>query len=135
MLKNLPNNYTRSMLLALLDQQGFSRLYDFIYLPFDFAKKANRGYAFVNLVHPGSMPAFWAAFDGFKSWVLPSTKVCEVTHSIGCQGLRAHIERYRNSSVMHQSVPEKYRPLIFHHGEQLAFPPPTVELQPPHGVE
>jgi len=135
MLKNLPNNYTRSMLLALLDKEGFACLYDFIYLPFDFTRNANRGYAFVNFAQAKSIAPFWEAFHGFKRWSLPSAKVCEVTWSSGCQGLQAHIDRYRNSSVMHESVPEKYRPLIFQAGQRVAFPSPTVELQIPHGAE
>jgi len=135
MLKNLPNNYTRSMLLALLDGEGFAGLYDFIYLPFDFTRNANRGYAFVNLARAEAIAPFWKAFHGFKRWSLPSAKVCEVTWSSGCQGLQNHIERYKNSSVMHESVPEKYRPLIFQAGQRVAFPSPTVELQIPHSAE
>ena len=40
MLRNLPNNYTRDMFLSLLDEQGLSGLYDFVYLPMDFCRDA-----------------------------------------------------------------------------------------------
>ena len=69
MMRNLPNNYTRpvsacaalqqaartkwlcrSMLLQLLDSRDFAGQYDFLYLPIDFTRRANLGYAFVNLV-------------------------------------------------------------------------------------
>merc|ERR1719163_748335 len=32
MLRNLPNNYTRAMLLKLIDSEGFGGKYDFVYL-------------------------------------------------------------------------------------------------------
>ncbi|CAE7621292.1 ML3, partial [Symbiodinium sp. CCMP2456] len=54
MLRNLPNNYTRDMLLELIDSMGFRGQYDFLYLPIDFQTHACLGYAFVNLVDPGS---------------------------------------------------------------------------------
>jgi len=36
MLRSLPNNYTRAMMQALLDKEGFAAKYDFLYLPIDF---------------------------------------------------------------------------------------------------
>merc|ERR1740123_2226645 len=40
MLRNLPNDYTRDMLLALLDKEGFQGKYNFVYLPMDFKRMA-----------------------------------------------------------------------------------------------
>eukprot|EP00439_Symbiodinium_sp_Y106_P046258 s759_g5.t2 len=96
MLRNLPNNYTRSMVLNLLNQEpsrdlgfqalmfleGFKGKFDFLYLPIDFRSKAGLGYAFVNLVEPSFVPSFWKAFDGYTKWVLPSSKVCQVSWSL-----------------------------------------------------
>jgi hypothetical protein len=125
MLRNLPNNYSRSMFLGMLDSKGFSGVYDFVYLPIDFSSRACLGYAFVNLTDPATVPRFWKTFDGYSKWVLPSRKVCTVSWSGPHQGLEAHIERYRNSPVMHDSVPDEYKPLVFKDGMRMYFPPPT----------
>lgn len=131
MLRNLPNNYSRAMLLDLLDSEGFSKLYDFIYLPIDFKSRASLGYSFVNLVNPEAANRFRLTFEGFSNWILPSRKVCYVTWSGPHQGLREHVERYRNSPVMHDTVPDTYKPVIFKDGVRAAFPPPSKKLRAP----
>jgi len=131
MLRNLPNNYTRDMLLELIDSLGFRGQYDFLYLPIDFQTQACLGYAFVNLVDSNFVPAFWRAFDGFSNWSLPSRKVCYISWSGPHQGLEAHIDRYRNSPVMHPDVGDECKPLIFKEGLRVTFPPPTKSIRPP----
>jgi len=131
MLRNLPNNYTREMLLAMLDAEGFLGKYDFTYLPIDFKTQACLGYAFVNLASPDIVQQFWAAFDGYSKWVLPSKKVCGVTWSGPHQGREAHVDRYRNSPVMHPMVPEPYKPLVFEDGQRVPFPTSTKTPRAP----
>eukprot|EP00438_Fugacium_kawagutii_P025274 Skav207209 [mRNA] locus=scaffold1244:90176:94594:+ [translate_table: standard] len=131
MLRNLPNNYTRDMLLALLDQQGLGGRYDFVYLPCDFKRDANLGYAFVNLMDSEAVQSLWKTFDGFSGWCLPSSKTCQVKWSGPLQGFDAHVQRYRNSPVMHKSVPEKYKPVIFKHGQPVPFPEPNRKVKAP----
>jgi len=125
MLRNLPNNYSRAVLLAMLDDEGFAGTYDFLYLPIDFKSRACLGYAFINFVHSSIVPKFWRTFEGFTKWIFPSKKVCGVSWSGPHQGLEAHIERYRNSPVMHSSVPDEYQPVLFEHGVRKLFPPST----------
>jgi hypothetical protein len=131
MLRNIPNNYTREMLLELLDTEGFKGQYDFIYLPMDFSRMAGLGYAFINLVSNTVAENVKSHFEGFSGWSLASQKVCEVSWGEPLQGLEAHIERYRNSPVMHEDVNEKYRPLLFKDGVIITFPPPTKRIRPP----
>lgn len=131
MLRNLPNNYTRTMLLSLLDSEGFGGQYDFVYLPIDFKSHASLGYAFVNLSTTEAAERCWKVFEGFNKWVVPSSKVCSVNWSTPFQGLDAHVERYRNSPVMHEHVPDEYKPMLLSDGERLPFPPPTKKIRAP----
>jgi hypothetical protein len=125
MLRNLPNNYTRSMFVAMLDSEGFQGLFDFVYLPIDFQTKACFGYAFVNLSDASIVPSFWDTFNGFSRWSLPSKKVCFLSWCGPQQGYDAYVERYRNSPIMHPTVPDEHRPVVFSGGVRVEFPPPT----------
>ncbi|CAE6970087.1 ML4 [Symbiodinium sp. CCMP2592] len=131
MLRNIPNNYTREMFLELLDHHGFAGRYDFAYLPCDFYRDANLGYAFVNLVDSKAVEDLWVAFDGFVGWSLPTSKVCQVRWSGPHQGFEAHVERFRNSPVMHRSVPDQYKPVIFKDGVCKPFPRATKKVKAP----
>ncbi|CAE7362908.1 mei2, partial [Symbiodinium pilosum] len=111
--------------LELLDEHGMAGLYDFVYLPCDFYRDANLGYAFVNLVDRRAVDLVWKALDGFSEWRLPTAKVCQVRWSGPHQGFKAHVERYRNSPVMHRAVPDLYKPVIFKDGVRKPFPRPT----------
>mmetsp|Transcript_132696 Transcript_132696/g.322448 ORF Transcript_132696/g.322448 Transcript_132696/m.322448 type:complete len:1090 (-) Transcript_132696:15-3284(-) len=131
MLRNLPNDYTRNMLLKLLDDEGFNCKYNFVYLPVDFKRMAGLGYAFVNMDKHEYAQEIWKHFDGFNRWTLSSPKVCQVAWGEPLQGLEAHIERYRNSPVMHPDVDEMFKPVVFKNGQRQTFPAPTKRLRQP----
>lgn len=131
MLRNIPNNYTRTCLLDLLDKRGLSRLYDFVYLPVDFRTGAALGYAFVNVVDPVYVPRLWSALDKLSHWGLPSRKRCSVTWSHPYQGFEENVERYRNSPIMHCSIPDSHKPIIFEGGSRVPYPPPTKPIKAP----
>lgn len=131
MLRNLPNNMKRDALLELFDSLGFQGLVDFVYLPIDFSRNSNVGYCFVNLVNPQAASALQAALQGFQGWTGSSRKVCEAVWSQLCQGLECHIERYRNSPVMHEDFPDECRPILLQDGERIDFPVPTKVLKRP----
>lgn len=131
MLRNLPNKYTQELLVELLNNQGFTGKYDFVYLPMDFRNGVNLGYAFVNLLsHPDALQAI-DIFQGFVNWDFESSKVCEVSWAHPHQGLSEHVERYRNSPVMHPSTPEEYKPMVFQNGVRVPFPAPTKAIRAP----
>eukprot|EP00928_Gymnodinium_smaydae_P001388 TRINITY_DN1050_c0_g2_i1.p1 TRINITY_DN1050_c0_g2~~TRINITY_DN1050_c0_g2_i1.p1 ORF type:complete len:422 (-),score=91.18 TRINITY_DN1050_c0_g2_i1:136-1347(-) len=131
MLRNLPNNYTRDMVMALLDEKGFSGMYNFLYLPIDFNSHAALGYAFVNLVDAQAVEKFWSTFDGYTDWIVPSKKVGTVSWSAPHQGLQGQIDRYQNSPVMHESVPDEYKPVLLEDGVRISFPEPSKNPRAP----
>lgn len=131
MFRNLPNNYNRSTLLHMLDTEGFKATYNLVYLPTDFRNFAGFGYAFVNFVTHHDAKKAKQSFQGFSRWRVPSRKTCDVVWSGPVQGLQAHTERYRNSPVMHDSVPDEYKPAVFVDGVRVPFPAPTKRIRPP----
>jgi len=131
MLRNFPNNYKRDDVLKLLDIQGFSGKYDFLYFPIDFDTSAALGYAFVNLVSTADAEALMEKLEGFSQWHVTSDKICTVVWSQQSQGLATHVQRYRNSPLMHELVPDEYRPVLFEEGQRVAFPSPTKKIKAP----
>jgi len=133
MLRDLPEAYSRSLLLKLLEAQGFFGRFDFVYLPVDFKHQKNLGYALINLVSPSEALRLTSHFDGFSNWDkdMLTEQVCTVGWCSPQQGLDAHVERYRNSPVMHESVPEEWRPMLLSHGVAIPFPEPTIKIKAP----
>jgi len=132
MLRNLPSFFTREMLVGLLDSLGFKNQYDFVHLPVDISRLSCLGFGFINFrMHQHALQFFRDA-QGFQDWQRQSNKVLDVSWSNPLQGLAEQIERYRNSTVMHPSVPEQCRPLLFGiHGEPIPFPSPTTAIRAP----
>merc|ERR1712048_905458 len=131
MLKNLPKGLSRAMGLELLEKKGFSKKCNFVYLPVEFTRRSCMGYAFVNLDHPSMVSSFWSAFEGLSEWPVPSSKICRVTWSSPLQGLSEHVERFRNSPLMHATVPDECRPILLNGGIRVSFPAPTKTLRAP----
>jgi len=131
MMRNIPNNYSRQQLLDLINDQGFVNCYDLAYLPIDFKTEVGLGYAFINFVSSEDAERFRQYFHGFSSWSVHSSKICEVSWSDVLQGVADNIERYRNSPVMHESVPDDFKPVLFRNGQRIPFPPPTKRIRAP----
>lgn len=134
MLRNIPNKYTREMLVKQL-QQDFKGRFDFLYLPIDFKNRCNVGYAFLNFIDVQACAEFVAQFHGVDvRKCLPglnSKKVVEVTPA-RVQGLEENVRRLRNGPVMHELIQHpEWMPLILdEEGEAKPFPLPDAPCQP-----
>jgi hypothetical protein len=132
MLRNLPCGFTRKALIWTMNKEGFAGFYNFVYIPIDFKSKLCKGYAFVNLAAVEYVQRLIDVFDGFDKWThCSSSKVCKASLS-HTQGLTANIERYRNSPVMGDDVPDIFKPVLFEGKLEVPFPEPTRQLPPIH---
>ncbi|CAJ1357493.1 unnamed protein product [Effrenium voratum] len=131
MLRNLPAGYSRDMLVELMNRNGFRACFDFVYIPINFRTQAMFGYAFVNFIDEAQAMRAREVFEGFRNWGVLTDKVCEVSWSDMHQGLLAHVNRYRSSPVMHESVPDEYKPAVYSQGKRVPFPAPTKRIRVP----
>ncbi|CAK9000282.1 unnamed protein product [Durusdinium trenchii] len=126
MLRNIPNKYTREMLVKQLNQD-FKGRFDFVYLPIDFKNKCNVGYGFVNFRTSASCDEFIAKYDGVDvRKCLPglnSKKIAGVTPA-RVQGLEENVRRLRTGPVMNELVnhPDWMPLLLDDKGEAHATP-------------
>jgi len=131
MMKDIPVDYTRDQLLEIMDSAGFQKEYTVVYLPTELKGEEVLGYAFITFTTHEQAEKFKAHFHNFTDWQVPSDEVCEVFWSDGLQGYDATIERCRNSPVMHESVPDKFRPALYKNGVRVPFPNPTKFIKAP----
>merc|ERR1719492_76355 len=131
MLRNLPNDYNRTMLVHLLDCKGFAGKYDYVYVPTDLSRQAGLGYAFVNMVSAADAQLIRQQLEGFKHWAVPSSKALTVGWSDATRGFEANVERYRNNPIMHECVPDEFKPAVFKDGMRAVFPLSTKRLRKP----
>lgn len=133
-IKEIPAEVSRDMLMNLIDIQGFTGCYDFVYMPHNFKQGNSFGYAFINFTSTAIAELFLGVFQGFADWSTVSNKIAEVSWTETHQGLDAHIERYRNSPTMHESIPDGFKAAMFKDGKRVPFPPPTKTLKPPRAL-
>jgi len=130
LLKNLPPTLCREALLRVLDEVGFHGRYDFAYLPTDMSQSGCYCYAFINMISHEAALDFLERLEGFCAWPQDSGRAIQVLWS-DIQGQQAYIDKYRNSTVMHESVPEHCKPVLFHNGSRVPFPAPTQRIKAP----
>jgi len=127
MVRNIPGDMSRAVFLEALDAGGFSKSYDFVYVPMNFQKGVRLGYAIVNFVESTSAVA--AAL--YLASVELGDSCLKASVSDSKQTLSDLILKYRDCAVMHSSVPSECKPVIFAEGVMVPFPEPTKVLEPP----
>mmetsp|Transcript_103492 Transcript_103492/g.183845 ORF Transcript_103492/g.183845 Transcript_103492/m.183845 type:complete len:346 (+) Transcript_103492:69-1106(+) len=98
MMRNLPNKYSRKLLVQEILEAGFGEAYNFLYLPMDHQTGANRGYAFINFVSPSLAQRFKLTYEGKSMKSFNSTKVVTVAPA-ALQGFEANLEHYSSARV------------------------------------
>merc|ERR1712178_136755 len=131
MMRNIPLEYTREDVLELIDGQGFRGSYALFYLPVVFQSKLNHGYAFIHFTSSDSYEKFRERFSGFSSWKVSSDRICEVSFSERFSNIDDRIEGCRNSPIMHKSVEDRFKPLLFENGQRIPFPGPNKKVKAP----
>ena len=95
MIRNIPIKYTDQILTNALSE--FNGKYDCLYMPYDYEKNGNKGYAFINFVNPLHILYFYEKFNG-KKWVhFESAKICELNcaHFQGINEIQKHAKNYK----------------------------------------
>lgn len=129
--RNIPFDYTRDMVIDVLNDAGFHARYNFVYLPIDFNRFEGFGYAVANFLTHEDAECARTHFNNADNSKEEKLQAWEATWNEPAQGLRANIERYRNSSVMHDIVPEDIKPCLLRNGVRVQFPRPAKPVKPP----
>ncbi|CAI9114653.1 OLC1v1015422C1 [Oldenlandia corymbosa var. corymbosa] len=120
MIRNIPNKYKRNSLMQFLDVycQNHNLAYDFFYLPMDFRRHDNLGYAFVNFTTPKAAIKIMDLLEGFVWYgnkifdmTILSNKICEVSWA-AIQGKKALVKHFSNSKFVCDN--REYLPVVFH---------------------
>jgi hypothetical protein len=128
-IRNLPKDCTRDAMIQVLQSEGYGGSYDMVHVPVGFQDLTGLGHALVNFVDPAIAQAALEHFDGF-SGLSSGAELCQAGLS-NVQGLFAHVKRYRDSPMMHESIPDRFKPAMFKDGVQVPFPEPTKPLKAP----
>ena len=118
MIRNIPIKYTEEILKEALNE--FNGKYDCLYMPYDYEKNGNKGYAFINFVNPLHILYFYEKFNG-KKWIyFESSKICELNcaHFQGINEIQKHAINYKgqkkpsyyskNENNENMIIPSKY---------------------------
>jgi len=138
-LQRLPKGCSPAHLRRMLDSAGLAGRYDLVYQPASFATFEFFQFGMVNFVtHEDAEHALrqielqnfeWPCEVDLSGSQLEEP--IEVAWSEELHGMQAHIERYRNSPLNHEDVPEHFKPILLHNGVQIPFPRPTMQVRAP----
>ena len=117
MVRNIPNRYTREMILNELDEKKtISGTYNFLYLPIDFQNSCNLGYAFVNMVSTQAVKQLYENMHGHPWKLSRSSKICQLVWG-RLQGNEALLSHFRGT-VHLNNTPSAFRPIAISTDDQ-----------------
>lgn len=136
--EGLPDGLNSTLFMEAVNSNGFENCYDFVYVPMDLVTGAPLGHALINFSSSSMAAAALDRFTGQWQWS-PELRClvdgqghgCQASWSKYCQGLDALVERYRNSPVMHENMPDLCKPVILNAGRIISFPAPTRRVRMP----
>lgn len=111
MVRNIPCKYTQRKLMREINSTGFLGRYDFLYLPMDPRRRANRGFAFLNLDSPEIAASFFELFNGKMLRHFSAEKPIEVV-AADIQGFEANAEHYLSARAVRRNRDSHSRPLF-----------------------
>jgi hypothetical protein len=131
-IEKVPADYTRVLFANTLDKEGFAGTYDFLFVGMDLRTRVCNGFALVNFRSNALALRALECFKSFDRWLTQSSQLAVPIFSEYYQGMDELIERHRNSPIMHGSVPDIYKPVLFDaNGKLEKFPQPTRQIRVP----
>jgi len=127
----IPEANTQQDLLDEFSKHGLVGI-DFVYMPRNLRRDCEHfGYAFVDFQDPAQAAQAAAHMKG-----LTSDGDFDIEALVSAwsrdQGLALNLQRYRNSPLMHEIVPNMFKPSVYDgQGNKLTFPRPTVTIRAP----
>eukprot|EP00931_Biecheleriopsis_adriatica_P072663 TRINITY_DN4708_c0_g1_i1.p1 TRINITY_DN4708_c0_g1~~TRINITY_DN4708_c0_g1_i1.p1 ORF type:complete len:754 (-),score=125.87 TRINITY_DN4708_c0_g1_i1:212-2239(-) len=132
MIRRLPKTVNQRQLLQELNVSGFCGLYDFCYLPCNFASSENNGYAFVNFLNPEAANRFRSSWHGtpraaFTKPNMPAQDLSILPAEV--QGLEANLKKW-STRIARIRNPD-LKPYILSNALELASPRAQQGLEDP----
>lgn len=96
MIKNIPRKVDQSYFKKFIDK-NYKNEYNFLYLPIDFIKTENAGYAFINFKQNKHIAKFFMEFNE-KPWPFCNSKKCFISYA-RIQGFKSIVQHFSTSRI------------------------------------
>ena len=110
MIRNIPLRFTPVSFRELVDEEGFSGRYDYLYMPMDFRSHRSLGYCFINFYEAESASEFTTKFSDRMFPSTNSDKVLAIS-AAARQGLHANVSSFKQSTLK-QMPKMEFRPVV-----------------------
>jgi hypothetical protein len=109
MIKNIPRKVSQKFMLKLLERK-YAGMFNFFYLPIDFKKNCNVGYAFINFRTCKNIIQFY--FDLHEQyWYFDKSKKCYLSYA-RIQGYKSIAQHFNKSLLLKQIQSNDLKPYL-----------------------